>query len=40
MGVKFKQFLQNGLKITNSHAVAVVDLHRLPQHPVTKMVNA
>ena len=33
---KFKQFLQNGLKIPNFHAVAVADVHRLPQHPITK----
>ena len=32
---KFKQFLQNGLKIPNFHAVAVADVHRLPQHPIT-----
>ena len=32
---KFKQ-LQNGLKIPNFHAVAVADVHRLPQHPITK----
>ena len=33
---KFKQFLQNGLKIPNFYAVAVADVHRLPQHPITK----
>ena len=34
--IKFKQFLQNGFKIPNFHAVAVSDVHRLPQHPITK----
>ena len=33
---KFKQFLQNGLKIPNFQAVAVADVHRLPQNPITK----
>ena len=33
---KFKQVLQNGLKISNFHAVAVADVHRLSQHPITK----
>ena len=34
--IKFKQFLQNGIKIPNFHAVAVADVHRLPQYPITK----
>ena len=33
---KFKQFLRNGLKIPNFHAVAVADVHRLPQHSITE----
>ena len=33
---KLKQFLQNGLKIPNFHAVDVADMHRLPLHPITK----
>ena len=33
---KFKQFLQNGIKIPIFNAVAVADIHRLPQHPITK----
>ena len=36
MGTKFKQFLQNGLKIPNFPAVAVADVHCLPQYPITK----
>ena len=28
--------MQNGLKIPNFYAVAVADIHRLPQHPITK----
>ena len=33
---KFKQFLQNGLKLPKFPAVAVADVHRFPQHPITK----
>ena len=28
--------MQNGLIISIFHAVAVADVHRLPQHPITK----
>ena len=33
---KFQQFLQNGPTIPNFHAVAVAEVHRLPQHFITK----
>ena len=33
---KFHDFLKNGLQIENPDAVEVVDIHRLPQHPVQR----
>ena len=33
---KFRSFLTNALKIPNSHEIVVADVHRLPQHSVSK----
>jgi len=33
---KFKKFLKEGLKITDPDDIEVVDVHRLPQHPVSR----
>lgn len=33
---KFRNFLKIGLKIPNTHEVAIVDVHRLPQHSISK----
>ena len=33
---KFHDFLKNGLQIQDPDAVEVVDIHRLPQHPVQR----
>ena len=33
---KFHDFLKNGLQIEDPDAVEVVDIHRLPQHPVQR----
>ena len=33
---KFHDFLKNGLQIEDPDAVEIVDIHRLPQHPVQR----
>ena len=36
---KFQDFLKNGLKIDDPDKIEFVDIYRLPQHPVKKMVG-
>ena len=33
---KFQDFLKNGLKIINPYKIKFLDIHRLPQQPITK----
>ena len=34
--LKFKNLLKNGLKIDDPDDIELVDIHRLPQHPLMK----
>ena len=36
---KFQEFLKKGLKIDDPEDIEFVDIHRLPQYPVKKMVD-